>query len=146
MKLENLVLSIEQAKHLQELGLDMSDAALCWFQSIIDEKWSVTSITDGIRNVLNGYEPYVSTNIIPTYTLGEVWDKLPQEITTYYTPYSLYVDYQEMHISYSFVDREGMSSLDPKFGFTADTLLDAAYNMLCWVIENGYLEEDMTPK
>lgn len=33
MKLENSVLAIEQSKHLQELGLDMSDAAynmLCW--------------------------------------------------------------------------------------------------------------------
>lgn len=142
MKLEDLALSIEQAKHLHELGLDMSDAALCWYQSIVDEKWGVTSISDALRDTLKGNEPHVTTNIIPTYTLQEVLDKLPQEIITYYTPYSLYVDYQEMRISYSFVDREGMSSLEPTFGFTADTLLDAAYNMLCWVIENGYLEED----
>ena len=30
MKIEEQVLSIEQMKHLQELGVDTSDASMCW--------------------------------------------------------------------------------------------------------------------
>mgnify|MGYP003506616022 CR=1 FL=1 len=30
MKIEKQVLSIDQMKHLQELGVDTSDASMCW--------------------------------------------------------------------------------------------------------------------
>lgn len=130
MKLEDLVLTIEQAKYLQKLGLDMSDAALCWFQSIIDEKWSITSITDGIRNVLKGYEqPYVTTNVIPTYTLQEVLNKLPENNIAIHYP-NFKDDVYE--ISYIFDENKKI--------FLGETLLETAYNMLCWVILNGYLK------
>ena len=32
MKIEEQVLSIEQMKHLQELGVDTSDASMCWLR------------------------------------------------------------------------------------------------------------------
>lgn len=32
------VLSIDQMKHLQELGLDMSDASMCWCLFLGDKK------------------------------------------------------------------------------------------------------------
>ena len=45
------VLSIEQMKHLQELGLDTSDASMCWccFLGNIEEEWEL----EIYENVLN---------------------------------------------------------------------------------------------
>ena len=37
MKIEDLLLTVEQSKHLQELGLDMSDAAFESYEEALDE-------------------------------------------------------------------------------------------------------------
>ena len=38
MKIEEQVLSIEQMKYLQELGVDTSDASMCWVAGEDTEK------------------------------------------------------------------------------------------------------------
>ena len=45
------VLSIDQMKHLQELGLDMSDASMCWCLFLGDkkEKWELEIYEDVIN-------------------------------------------------------------------------------------------------
>ena len=78
MKIEEQVLSIEQAKHLQELGLDMSDAALCWVRYTRDRygnkcegSWHIDVRCYKTMGILQECEE------IPTYTLQEILDKLP---------------------------------------------------------------------
>ena len=64
MKIEEQVLSIEQMKHLQELGVDTSDASMCWAGNDVVPN-------DGAAFDL-GYDG------IPTYTTGDLIEKLPK--------------------------------------------------------------------
>ena len=53
MKIEEQVLSIEQMKHLQELGVDTSDASMAYYNISRDnqtDKWIL-----GIDNIKNEY-------------------------------------------------------------------------------------------
>ena len=73
MKIEEQVLSIEQMKHLQELGVDTSDASMCW---VADNEWE--SEEDWHVTIPNNFlMPY---NTIPTYTIGDLIEKLPKYI------------------------------------------------------------------
>ena len=73
MKIEEQVLSIEQMKHLQELGVDTSDASMCWVAgedaSTDEGEWDLI-----IPN--NFLLPYN----IPTYTIADLIEKLPKRI------------------------------------------------------------------
>ena len=72
MKIKEQVLSREQMARLVELGVDTSDASMCWVadnEGESEEDWHVT-----IPN--NFLMPY---NTIPTYTIGDLIEKLPKE-------------------------------------------------------------------
>lgn len=129
------VLSIEQMKHLQELGLDTSDASMYWARvshgSRVDDKskgkWFL-SLHKEFQTC--GFMSYES---IPTYTLQDILGKLPcfignevltiQKLADSYT--CLYMEHYTMSIGNITEGKE---------------LIDAAYDMLCWCIENGYVK------
>lgn len=79
------VLSIEQMKHLQELGLDTSDASIYWARvshgSRIDDKskgvWFLSLHKEFQTCGFMSYE------ILPTYTLQDILDKLPESVQVY---------------------------------------------------------------
>lgn len=120
------VLSIKQMKYLQDLGLDTSDASMCveWKES--DENNKVVNSLDADTN----YDYYY-----PTYTLQDILDKLPKEIKTSTDTYWLTVscDCDEWYICYSMSDE-----FDYYKEYKSESLLNAAYEMLCWCIENEY--------
>ena len=65
MEIKEQVLSREQMKHLQELGVDTSDASMCW---VADNEWE--SEEDWHVTIPNNFlMPY---NTIPTYTIGDL--------------------------------------------------------------------------
>lgn len=64
MKIEEQVLSREQMKHLQELGVDTSNASMCWAGN------------DVVPN--NGAAFDLGYDGIPTYTIGDIIEKLPK--------------------------------------------------------------------
>nr|DAT85369.1 MAG TPA: hypothetical protein [Caudoviricetes sp.] len=134
------VLSIEQMKHLQELGLDTSDASIYWARvshgSRIDDKskgvWFLSLHKEFQTCGFMSYE------ILPTYTLQDILDKLPKEIKTstdtYWLGISIY-DCKEWYVCYSMSDE-----FDYYEEFKSRQLIDAAYEMLCWCIEKGYIK------
>ena len=134
--MEDLVLSIEQCRHLQELGLDMSDAKMYWTMCVgRDGKKNrcVLGIKDGILE-----RCYSSDDIVSTYTLQEIWEKLPDEI-----PYDDFGTICELNINTA---TQSMVYETPDryytlHGMYSKNLLETSYNMLCWVIENGYLKK-----
>lgn len=77
-------------------------------------------------------------DIVPTYTFQEIIELLPKEIKTvtdtYYLTISTY-DCDVWSIYYSMSDE-----FDYYKEFKSDSLIDAAYEMLCWCIENGYIK------
>jgi hypothetical protein len=89
------VLSFDQTKHLQELGL------------------------------------------YHIYTLQDILDKLPRYINDFGTKYKLHIEPTfagPWCISYQ------IGICEPFVFKLAENLLDAAYDMLCWCIENGYVK------
>lgn len=125
------VLSIEQMKHLKELGLDTSDASMCWCYALSykNAKWELEIYED----VINQKRDSAFWEIIPTYTLQDIINKLPcfigdevltiQKLADSYT--CLYIEpYTRSMINIT-------ESKEP---------IDAAYDMLCWCIENGYVK------
>lgn len=128
------VLSIEQIQHLKELGVDTSKASMCW---IIDEE--------------NKHKPFVSLSIdasdhvdfttysLPTFTLQDILDLLPKRIIDekgfdYFLAIHIYNNI--WNVVYSLYN-EILVTINY---FNSECLIDAAYEMLCWCVENGYVE------
>ena len=122
MKIEEQVLSREQMKHLQELGVDTSDASMCW---VADNEWE--SEEDWHVTIPNNFlMPY---NTIPTYTIGDLIEKLPKRIGIYH----LFIDWDRMqYISWSWQETIFRSY----FNFKDKPFINALYDCLCWVAEN----------
>ena len=72
MKIEEQVLSREQMKHLQELGVDTSDASMCWLDFEDNEPMEVAVF---VPQIMLGY---ATCKIYPTYTIGDLIEKLPK--------------------------------------------------------------------
>jgi len=113
------VLSVEQMKHLQKIGFDTSDASMCFEWSESDPDNMVVTSLDADTN----YDYYRTT-----YTLQDILDKLPcfigKEVLTI----------QKLADSYTCLYVEPYKITESK------ELIDAAYDMLCWCIENGYVK------
>lgn len=73
MKMDKQVLSISQMEHLQELGLDSSKASMCW---LTFNGQTTLSVHDE-----SCYES-ASLHPIPAFTLPDILELLPKELTT----------------------------------------------------------------
>ena len=142
MKIEEQVLSIEQMKHLQELGVDMSDASMYWVRAkritgkqrnnVLDNemgKWSLSLSTSIVHSV-----DWVVESV-PTYTAGDLFRKLPSSLKCDYLNSWVAIrtdgcDDPLISASYEFEynDIEGKQ--------VGDTIEEALYNLLCWVAIN----------
>lgn len=118
------VLSIDQMKYLKELGLDTSDASMCFEWNESDSDNMVVTSMDADTN----YDYYYGT-----YTLQDILNKLPcfigNQVFTIHKLADIYTClYIELYTR-SFINiTEG------------EELIDAVYDMLCWCIENGYVK------
>lgn len=122
------VLSIEQMNHLQELGLDTSDAKMCWIKDA--EENCTLEIHDEYCYEMSFMSP------IPTYTLQDIFDKFPKYINPIPSEQILFAWMAERDtIAYRNVEMYD----DIFTHFTDETLIDAAYDMLCWLFKNNYL-------
>lgn len=124
------VLSIEQMKHLQELGLDTSDASMCveWRES--DESKKVVTSLDA-----DTYYDYYHES----YTLQDILDKLPHYLNPFPSKQILFA----WMIERDTIAYRNVEDIDDCLKhFTDDLLIDAAYEMLCWCIENGYVGKE----
>lgn len=76
---------------------------------------------------------FISYETLPTYTLQDILNKLPESIQIY----DLYIfkKVELWWLKYVDVTNNGTVHLEKM-----PRLIDAAYYMLCWVIENGHLE------
>lgn len=123
MKIEEQVLSIEQMKHLQELGVDTSDASMCWVAredtSTDEEEWNLI-----IPN--NFLLPYN----IPTYTIGDLIEKLPKYFYAKENPIEMCA------INGSGAFAVNYFNIANTYIMKDDTIKNALYKLLCWVAEN----------
>lgn len=120
-------------QHLQELGLDTSNASMVWGKYEGEEEYSHLLPRDE-----NVFERCLAAKYIPAYTLQNVLDALPKDISRDGCTWSasLYIDFESNRIAYGNTDRYGFEVYHEIM--IEKDLIDAAYEMLCWCIENGY--------
>ena len=129
-------LDVQQMQHLQELGLDTSDASMCWIKD-----------TEGNRH-LSVHDEYCYEasfmDPIPAYTLQDVLDALPASIKHKDFIYYLVYNKSEGFIGYYGVDFDGNNRYAryEEFynGIDGLSVIDAAYEILVWCIENKFVE------
>lgn len=119
---------------MQELGLDKSDASMHW--QFLPTADSIINGTDEIEEApcLFVSQPNIRHEY-PAFTLQDILDKLPCFIDTYVltlqklarTGTCMYMEPYSRSILILKEDKE---------------LIDAAYEMLCWCIENGYIGKE----
>jgi len=119
-------------QHLQELWLDTSNASMCWIKT--PNGRDLTFNDEWMNLEESNLDP------VPAYTLQDVLDALPKDISkdgcTWYA--SLYIDFENNRIAYGNTDRYGFE-IYHEIMIEKD-LIDAAYSMLCWAIENKFVE------
>ena len=127
------VLDMQQMQHLKELGLKLKPSLVHYYKIInVDSgKWYLSLTFGDISEDSPTYQ------YIPAYTLQDVLDALPDFIGDY----SLIID-----ISFGIIRYDNLKWKDSPilkeiyFNDEDNYLIDAAYKMLCWAIENGYIE------
>ena len=126
------ILDVQQMQHLQELGLKLKETMMYWTNNHKEKQdWYMT------RNPVGRL---FADECLPAYTLQDVLDALPKDISkdgcTWYA--SLYIDFENNRIAYGNTDRDGFE-IYHEIMIEKD-LIDAAYSMLCWAIENKFVE------
>lgn len=125
MKIEEQVLSREQMKYLQELGVDTSDASMAWYMSPKKNQWKIKVKDKFAHEMLRRISP---ERYIPTYTIGDLIEKLPKHF---------YI--KEAQISMVAINGCGAFEVwydkVPKSSKSDGTIKNALYKLLCWVAE-----------
>ena len=135
-------LSIEQMQHLQELGLELKETMLYWARCVDNNPRAATHYGKWVLIKGNNAQTVglMHWEFIPAYTLQDVLDALPKDISkdgcTWYA--SLYIDFENNRIAYGNTDRYGFE-IYHEIMIEKD-LIDAAYSMLCWAIDNKFVE------
>lgn len=123
------VLSVEQMEHLQELGLDTSDGSMCFEWNESDADNMVVTSPDADTN----YDYYHET-----YTLQDILDKLPTLIIISSDFYKICIEPSCGYWDIYYYKSDATELISKK----SENIIDAAYDMLCWYIENGYVEKE----
>ena len=126
MNITKQVLSIKQMQYLVNLGLDTSDATMCWIKTPKGRDVAFNDDWTGRRESL--LEP------IPAYTLQDLLYKLPFKIETYWLEFGPDKEDVEWYMKYDQIDPGRYLKY-----LTSINLIDAAYEMLCWCIEERHL-------
>lgn len=134
------VLDISQMQHLKDLGVDTSNASACWFRVLGIGDLRVFTIWSLAFNKYITKTDGIDTQIVPTFTLQDILDLLPKEMVDKDDDkFVLKVEYgitrKVWYIGYYYYDVTFYDLL-----FSGENLIDAAYGMLCWCVENGYVE------
>ena len=127
-------LDVQQMQHLQELGIRMElYTTLFCYVKFEDTDWLLKPISD--LSIIG-----ISFYAIPAYTLQDMLNLLPKQIGVEYI-YDLCI-FPE---SISYTQFMGGEINDNLFEVPINgSIIDAAYSLLCWCIENGYVETNKT--
>ena len=131
------VLSVEQMQHLQELGMELDyNTMLSW---ILDERGRDKPLLY-ISSEAVDYVDFCHY-CLPAYTLQDVLDALPKEILYENKRCWASIDLEDGFIGYYYENY----SLYYKWAYFEqvmkdESLIDAAYELLVWCIENKFVE------
>ena len=126
-------LDVQQMQHLQELGLDTSNASMCWIKT---PNGRCLTFNDEWMNLEES-----NLDPVPAYTLQDVLDALPKEIIYENKRCWASIDLEDGFIGYYYENY----SLYYKWAYfeavmNDESIIDAAYELLVWCIENKFVE------
>lgn len=135
--MKNQVLSTKQMQKLKELGVDINKASMCYIS-----KYPSCDFDDGdsIVVVSKDFNKRLYNEFGPAFTLQDIIELLPKTFMD---------DINKFHLTISTVDGASIYivgyvydedvSIDKKY-FCNESIINAAYDMLIWIIENEYLK------
>ena len=127
-------LDLHQMRHLQEMGLKLKETMLYWVVYEVGHENNFITTNENAMEVIDE-----SCGMLPAYTLQDVLDALPEEITHKRKDYliEMWKRDDEWTIGYLFFEIEDVVHLHDD---TNKSLIDAAYELLVWCIENKFVE------
>jgi len=135
--MRNQVLSIEQMQKLKELGVDINKASMCYIS-----KYPSCDFDDGdsIVVVSKDFNKRLYNEFGPAFTLQDIIELLPKTFMDDINKFHLTIStvYGASIYIVGYVYDEDVS-IDKKY-FCNESIINAAYDMLIWIIENGYLK------
>ena len=133
------VLDVQQMQHLQEMGLKLKETMLYWVVYEVGHENNFVTTKENAMEVIDE-----SCGMLPAYTLQDVLDALPASIKHKDFRYYLVYNKSEGFIGYYGVDFDGnhrYARYEELYnGIDGLSVIDAAYSMLCWCIENKFVE------
>ena len=127
-------LDVHQMQHLQKLGLDTSNASMRWLNYN-----GINAVITRNFNFPTNEADYI---ICDAYTLQDVLDALPIEIKHKDKRCWLCIELADEMIGYYYEnDRFEHRWVYYEVVMIDESLIDAAYRLLIWVIENGYISK-----
>ncbi|WP_418944704.1 hypothetical protein [Phocaeicola plebeius] len=128
------VLDIQQMQHLEELGVDDSNASVYWHRILRLNTGKVVKDWFKSFNKSELCLDSMKVETVPTFTLDDIFDLIPSEIMKDETTSTLDIlKHPQIYIVCFW-------SGEPLFRCDNSILIDAAYEMLCWCAENGYVD------
>ena len=135
MKLEEQVLSCGQMAHLKKLGVDTSDASMCWVlvRSYDSDQWEV-NINNSIAKAVACINDDGTKRLIPTYTIGDIVEKLPRYLEPDSKDFerSIRIGADYTKVEYQSVWGE-KSPIEIFEDIDEMPTLQVLYKLLCWV-------------
>lgn len=131
--MRNQVLSIEQMKHLQELGVDTNGASMM-YHFWVNKKYKNCLLLSADTTT-----PYDSENV-PTFTLQDMLEMMPRELYLLEEKFILeiYFFLDSWYVRYKPDERSGLVP----YSFHSYKIINAVYECLCWLAKNGYLKKE----
>ena len=137
------VLDVQQMQHLQELGLELKETLLYWARCVDNNPRAATHYGKWVLIKGNSAQTVglMHWEFVPAYTLQDVLDILPTEIKPAERRFWLRIDLSNECLYYYYEDCHLVEHRGKVIGYDGiDELINAAYSMLCWAIENRFVE------
>lgn len=132
--------SIEQSKKLLELGIDRNTVDMYWFNRHIDlteTKYELFVVDRSNKHIdfFNSYAVAVDNyEIIPAWSLSALLELMPDKISINNESY--YLSFKKKCVEFRGpITCDGQKSKS----FEMDNIIDAAFEMVCWLKENNKL-------
>lgn len=129
--------SIEQSKKLLNLGLDPSTADMCYASISYDSPGPYCE-------VVKAHKPDLDFNDLPCWSLVALLELMPKDIKTNNGIYNFSLvrrGYGAYTFSYIHSLKEPWElGYDYHLTTHKDSVIDAAFEMVCWLIEQGFIK------
>jgi hypothetical protein len=132
--------TIEQSKELLELGLNPETADMHYPDYYFDGNAKGpcnTPYKEAIEDLFHVYINPKTKRLLPCWSLGALLEVMPKEGIEPFIESNPFVGYGNGQYRCVYLNGDWESSHQT----TGNTLIEVAYNMVCWLIENGYIKK-----